>query len=100
MPATSRHHSPGRLALLSRRNNRGHRAEQIARTEPLERRMFLTHVPGHHPVIELKFDEPLGSETVADSAPAGGSLTGDFAGDVLPELQNTDPSPAGGNFVH
>jgi hypothetical protein len=54
----------------------------------------------HDPVIELRFDEAEGSTTVTDSAAAGGVLTGTLAGDVAPEIRATDPSPAGGNYVH
>ena len=66
------------------------------RLEGLERRLLLAH----DPVIELRFNEPEGSTTVTDSAAAGGVLTGTLAGTVTPEIRSTDPSPAGGNYVH
>ena len=68
--------------------------------EGLERRCLLSHLPGHEPVIELKFDEALGATSVTDSAAPGGILTGTLTGDFLPEIRDVDPSPAGGNFIH
>jgi hypothetical protein len=65
-------------------------------TERLERRVLLAH----DPVIELRFDEPEGSDTVTDSAAAGGVLTGTLTGNFPPEIRATDPSPAGGNYAH
>ena len=70
------------------------------RPERLEARRLLSHAAGHDPVIELRFDEPVGATTVTDSAAAGGVVTGEFAGDILPEIRNTDARPGGGNYVH
>src|SRR5213075_3199495 len=67
-----------------------------SRPEPLEPRLLLAH----DPVIELRFNEAIDSQTVTDSASAGGVVTGTFAGDILPEIRNTNPSPAGGNYIH
>ena len=61
---------------------------------------MLAHVPGHDPVIELRFDEAVGSTAVTDSAAAGGVITGAFRGDTLPQIRAAPPSPAGGNYVH
>src|SRR5436190_1608302 len=50
-----------------------------SRPEPLEPRLLLAH----DPVIELRFNEAIDSQTVTDSASAGGVVTGTFAGDIL-----------------
>ncbi len=78
------------------RRRRSALARASGGTERLEPRVLLAH----DPVIELRFDEAEGSTTVTDSAAAGGVLTGTLAGDVTPELRTTDPSPAGGNYLH
>ena len=76
------------------------RASVPTATQRLESRVLLSHLPGHDPVIELRFDEPIDATTVTDSATAGGVTTGTLTGDVMPVIQSTGPSPAGGNYIH
>ena len=68
-----------------------------ARWETLETRVMMAVTP---PVLVYNFEDPPDGTTVNTTGSGADTYDGTLAGDALPTFSSTDPSPAGGQFMH